>query len=185
MELTPIKHIFTRIGAEDNICSGKSIFYHKLEETLRIMDKASNSALVMIDELGRGISSIDGDALALAVLQYLARRPDCISIFSTHSLHLAPDVRAIGTVSLKYLRSQISDNNMCPLFVIDDGVADENYGHHYARAYGMLMQILERTKVILERRKGQEIPNTIPMEIWYNALQAEDLPCVEAYAVNL
>ena len=185
MALTPMNHIFTRMGAGDDVCSGESTFHRELKETLEIVHDASESALVMIDELGRGTSSVDGDALALAVLQYLAHRPACIGVFSTHSISLASEVRTMGTGSLKCMRSRAGDNDMCPLFVVGDGVIDDGYGQSCAKAYGIPNKILERASAILEQQREEDTPEKVPTGVWHdvlNAEQSQDLSRVEIYA---
>ena len=72
--MTPVDRIFTRIGAFDNILEGKSTFYVEMEETKAILEKATENSLVILDELGRGTSTFDGQALADSVLNYLVNK---------------------------------------------------------------------------------------------------------------
>jgi len=83
--------IFTRIGAQDRILDNKSTFFVELEETKEILDKATDKSLVIVDELGRGTSTFDGYALAHAVLQYLAFKQKCLTMFTTHYRWLVRD----------------------------------------------------------------------------------------------
>ena len=76
--------IFCRIGASDRILEGKSTFYVELEETKRILSKATKNSLVVIDQLGRGTSTFDGMAIAESVLDYLIHSVRAITLFSTH-----------------------------------------------------------------------------------------------------
>ena len=69
--MTPIDRIFTRIGASDRILEGKSVFYVELEETKQVLEFATASSLIIMDELGRGTSTFDGFSIAKSVLDYL------------------------------------------------------------------------------------------------------------------
>ena len=82
MRLTPIDGLFTRMGARDGIFDGESTFFVELSETVQILRHATARSLVLIDELGRGTSTHDGCAIALATIKKLAGRS--FGIFSTH-----------------------------------------------------------------------------------------------------
>ena len=83
-ELTPVDRVFTRIGASDRILEGKSTFFIEMEETKNILQFATKRSVAIIDELGRGTSTFDGYALAHAVMNYLTKRINCLTLFSTH-----------------------------------------------------------------------------------------------------
>ena len=83
MTLTPVDRIFTRLGASDDLLSGKSTFYCEMEETKTILSSASNQSLIVMDELGRGTSTFDGEAIAVSVFEWLLKL-NARLIFSTH-----------------------------------------------------------------------------------------------------
>lgn len=76
--------ILTRMGAEDDLSTGKSTFMCELIRTNAIMQKSTSKSLVIIDELGRGTSTNDGQAIALATLEYMMQELGCTTLFITH-----------------------------------------------------------------------------------------------------
>ena len=83
MTLSPVDRVFTRLGASDDIICGKSTFYCEMEETKTILTQATNQSLIIMDELGRGTSTFDGEAIAVSVFEWLLRLKARL-IFSTH-----------------------------------------------------------------------------------------------------
>ena len=84
MVLTPIDQIFTRLGAYDSLTEGKSTFFVEMEEAKAVLDGATTKSLDIMDELGRGTSTFDGQAIAQAVLTHLLTNVRCLTMFSTH-----------------------------------------------------------------------------------------------------
>uniref|UniRef100_A0A7N0UGB3 DNA mismatch repair protein n=1 Tax=Kalanchoe fedtschenkoi TaxID=63787 RepID=A0A7N0UGB3_KALFE len=83
-ELLPVDRIFVRMGAKDNIMAGQSTFLTELSETATILSSATRNSLVALDELGRGTSTSDGQAIAEAVLNHFVQKVQCRGLFSTH-----------------------------------------------------------------------------------------------------
>lgn len=81
--LTIVDRIFTRLGAQDDIITGQSTFLVELSETSSILKHVTKHSLVLLDELGRGTSTYDGNAIAGSVVKYLAKK-GCRCLFSTH-----------------------------------------------------------------------------------------------------
>ena len=79
-----VDRIFTRLGANDRLISGKSTFFVEMEETSNIIKYGSVNSLAIIDELGRGTSTFDGVAIASSVMKYLAEDLVCRTFFATH-----------------------------------------------------------------------------------------------------
>lgn len=76
--------ILTRMGASDNLALGRSTFLEELTEASHILTAATPRSLVIIDELGRGTSTHDGLAIALATLQHILSAINCLTLFVTH-----------------------------------------------------------------------------------------------------
>ncbi len=96
MSLTLTDAIHTRMGARDNLFRGESTFMVEVSETAAILRSATPRSLVILDELGRGTSTHDGAAIAQAVLDYVVRETQCLTLFITHYQNLARVAEGLG-----------------------------------------------------------------------------------------
>ncbi|MEO7683434.1 MAG: DNA mismatch repair protein MutS, partial [Gemmatimonadaceae bacterium] len=79
-----VDRLFTRVGASDNLVRGQSTFMVEMSETSAILHTATQSSLVLLDEIGRGTSTYDGVSIAWSVSEYLHDRVGCKTVFATH-----------------------------------------------------------------------------------------------------
>lgn len=103
MTLTPVDRVFTRVGASDRILAGQSTFYVELAETSAILHQATTASLVILDELGRGTSTFDGNAIAYAVTRHLVDVVGCRTLFATHYHTLTDDFAVHAGVALGHM----------------------------------------------------------------------------------
>jgi len=89
MTSTVVDCIFTRMGSSDSILSGMSTFLVEMSQTAQIISRATNRSLVILDELGRGTSNEDGEAIAYATLRHCVERIGCLTVFITHYPNLS------------------------------------------------------------------------------------------------
>jgi DNA mismatch repair protein MutS len=150
MSFSPVEHIFARVGASDDLSSGRSTFMVEMEETASILRDATPHSLVILDEIGRGTSTYDGMSLAQAILEYLHNDLQTKVLFSTHYHELtALEDRLPGiknfTVSVKEKGEEI-------IFLrqIVPGKADKSYGVNVARLAGLPFKIIHRASQVLE-----------------------------------
>jgi len=155
-ELSPRDRIFTRIGANDNIFEGKSTFFVELEETLNIVNNATEKSLVIIDELGRGTSTYDGMAIAYAVLKYLCESVGCLTFFATHFHLLLEEFKLYKSVLMYYMDSQFtSEEHLSFLYKFKQGSIDNSFGINVAKLAGLPLEVLH---------KGREIASLMTKE---------------------
>ena len=145
-----VDQIFTRIGASDDLGAGRSTFFVEMEEAALIVDKLSPKSLVIMDELGRGTSTLDGLSLAWAILEHLLLHPQKKAkvFFSTHYHELTEIARFDG---VKNYCIAIKENKGKPIFLrkVVEGKASKSYGIHVAEMAGMEGSIITRAQDIL------------------------------------
>ena len=125
--------VFTRMGAFDNMMAGESTFMVELSETSDILKQASPRSLVILDELGRGTSTHDGVAIAQAVLDYVVRNTQCLTMFITHYQNLSAiadgfDNKELRNVHMKFTEGGETGQNVTFLYEVGEGVAHRSYG---------------------------------------------------------
>ncbi|RVD90917.1 hypothetical protein TUBRATIS_26570 [Tubulinosema ratisbonensis] len=140
LELKLFDNIFTRIGASDNLEKGESTFYIELNETSKILRKATENTFIIMDELGRGTSVKDGQAIATAVLNYLKKK-DCTLIFSTHYFNIVDKV--IG-VNKGYMDVELFENEVIFKYQLVNGVSNDSLGISVASIANLPNEIIKK-----------------------------------------
>lgn len=147
-----VDRIFTRVGAEDDIASGKSTFMVEMEETATILHHATRHSLIILDEIGRGTSTYDGLAIAHAVVEYLHNTIGARTLFATHYHELAH--MASEFPHLRVYTMAISDSGpdaIVFLHRVVPGSLGRSYGVHVARLAGMPVSVVQRAHELLLR----------------------------------
>ncbi len=135
--LGPVDRIFTRIGASDDLASGRSTFMVEMTETANILHHATERSLVLLDEIGRGTSTFDGLALAWAVSRELVRRTGCLTLFATHYFELTTLANELPGVANVHVAAREYDNGVVFLHSVADGPASQSYGLQVAALAGV------------------------------------------------
>ncbi|HEY4387019.1 MAG TPA: DNA mismatch repair protein MutS [Ktedonobacteraceae bacterium] len=147
-----VDRIFTRVGAEDDIASGKSTFMVEMEETATILHNATQHSLVILDEIGRGTSTYDGLAIARAVVEHLHNQTQARTLFATHYHELA--AMADELAHLVVYTMAISDDEeggIVFLHRVLPGSLGRSYGVHVAKLAGMPINIVRRAEAVLQQ----------------------------------
>jgi len=147
--LSVFDKIFTRIGASDNLSKGLSTFMVEMIETSRIINSATESSFVILDELGRGTSTEDGLAISQAVLEYIHTQIDCTTLFATHFKELCEFSVDLNKVKLKTMKIKRWKNEIIFLYEVIDGISEGSFGIHVAKLAGLKGELVERSKKIL------------------------------------
>jgi DNA mismatch repair protein MutS len=143
--------LYTRIGASDNLARGESTFYVEMSELAYILNTATPSSLVILDEIGRGTSTYDGLAIAWAVCEKLcASTPRIRTLFATHYHELSMlEGDLVGIHNLNTLISE-SPEGIVFLHQIAEGSADHSYGIHVAQLAGVPQDLIENARLKLD-----------------------------------
>lgn len=139
----PIDQLFTRIGASDDLASGRSTFMVEMTETAYILRHATRQSLVLIDEIGRGTSTFDGMALASACCAYLATTIRAMTLFSTHYFELTKLPETHDGIKNAHLSATISHDKIVFLYQVEPGPTDRSYGLEVAALAGMPRDVLQ------------------------------------------
>lgn len=161
-----VSQIFSRVGASDDLASGRSTFMVEMIETAAILNQADERALVILDEIGRGTATYDGLSIAWATLEHLHDENRCRAIFATHyhemsSLADRLDHAANATVAVKEWGGDVVF-----LHEVRRGTADRSYGVQVARLAGLPDSVVARARVVLDalessNRDGQATPKAL------------------------
>jgi DNA mismatch repair protein MutS len=145
-EIGPIDRIFTRIGASDDLASGRSTFMVEMTETANILHNATDKSLVLMDEIGRGTSTYDGLSLAWACAESLSKNIKAMTLFATHYFELTqlPD-QLIGVHNV-HLDAVEHDNTIAFMHTVQEGAASKSYGIAVAGLAGVPQPVLKRAK---------------------------------------
>jgi len=147
--------IFTRVGADDALHRGQSTFMVEMTETASILNNATPRSLVILDEIGRGTSTLDGLSLAWAITEHLAEL-GCRTLFATH-YHELTDLEGRLEGRVRNLHVQVKEwpgkdghPEIVFLHRIMAGRADQSYGVHVARLAGLPRSVTQRATEVLE-----------------------------------
>lgn len=158
----PIDRIFTRIGASDDLASGRSTFMVEMSEAANILHNATPHSLVLIDEIGRGTSTFDGLALAWACAAHLAEKVRAFALFATHYFELTrlPDEQSgIANVHLDAVEH---GNTIVFLHQVQDGPADRSYGLQVAALAGVPPAVIQQARQRLRLLERQMLRRELP-----------------------
>ncbi len=151
--------VFTRVGASDDLASGKSTFMVEMSEVADILKNATKNSLLILDEIGRGTSTFDGMSIARAVLEYVSDKKTlgAKTLFATHYHELTDTENEISGVKNYNIAAKKRGDDIIFLRRIVRGGADESYGIEVAKLGGIPKTVINRAKHILKETQENGI----------------------------
>ncbi len=154
-ELPIFDRIFTRIGASDDILTGKSTFMVEMMEANAALCYATKHSLILFDEIGRGTATYDGMALAQAMLEYIDEAIGAKTLFSTHYHELTDLEKEHPSMHNVHVDVREENNEIEFRYRIIDGKADKSYGINVARLAHLPKVVLDRAAQLLTNFENQ------------------------------
>ncbi len=157
-EVGVMDRIFTRVGSSDNLAMGKSTFMVEMSETARILHNCTDRSLVLLDEVGRGTSTMDGLSLAWAVTEYLleAEGRRAKTLFATHFHQLTRLADFYPRLQNMNVEVKEYQGSILFLYKIRNGASDQSYGIHVAKLAGLPHRVITRAGEILKTIQREE-----------------------------
>jgi DNA mismatch repair protein MutS len=155
-----IDRIFTRIGAADDLASGRSTFMVEMTETANILHNATAHSLVLMDEVGRGTSTFDGLSLAWACAHHLAQGIRAFTLFATHYFELTTLADEMTTVKNVHLDATEHGDKIIFLHTVQPGPANQSYGIQVAQLAGVPRSVIQFAKQKLQVLENEAYHHT-------------------------
>ncbi len=160
--LGPVDRIFTRIGASDDLASGRSTFMVEMTETANILHNATAESLVLMDEIGRGTSTFDGLSLAWAAAVELARRR-AFTLFATHYFELTALPEQLPGVRNVHLDAVEHGHDIVFLHAVKPGPASQSYGLAVAALAGVPRHVIGEARAKLRELEDGSVGKAAPV----------------------
>jgi len=167
-----VDRLFCRVGASDDLATGRSTFMVEMVETAAILNRTGERSLVILDEIGRGTATYDGLSLAWAVVEYLHEVNRCRTLFATHYHELNALERSLDALSTHAMTVREWQGDIVFLHEVAPGGADRSYGIHVARIAGIPQPVLDRAEAVLQSLTEENAP--------LSASVVDDLPLFSA-----
>lgn len=169
----PIDRIFTRIGASDDLASGRSTFMVEMTEMANILHQATEQSLVLIDEIGRGTSTYDGLSLAWACAEQLAQKIRSLTLFATHYFELTGLPEKIEGIHNVHLDAFEHNDSIAFMHSVQEGAASKSYGLAVAALAGVPQNVIKSAKQKLKQLETLSQQNSYQSQSVLTQVQGE------------
>ncbi len=156
-----LDRIFTRIGASDDLASGRSTFMVEMTETANILHNATARSLVLMDEIGRGTSTYDGLSLAWACAEYLAARLKALTLFATHYFELTSLPEQMEGLVNVHLDAVEHGESIVFMHAVQEGAASRSFGLQVAGLAGVPKTVLQNARRKLHELESGQISQPV------------------------
>jgi DNA mismatch repair protein MutS len=175
------EHLFTRIGASDQLSEGLSTFMVEMTETAEMLQKSNEKSLLILDEIGRGTSTFDGMSLAQAILEYLLKETKAMTLFATHYHELTSLDLEYEQLENAHMTVSESQGEIVFLHTLTKGPAQKSYGIQVARLAGLPTAVTKRADELLKAvTKSSSASKTDQLSLLDVSAFAEPNPILEA-----
>jgi DNA mismatch repair protein MutS len=177
--LGPLDRIFTRIGASDDLASGRSTFMVEMTEAAAILHHATNQSLVLMDEIGRGTSTFDGMALAFAILRHLIDKNRSLTLFATHYFELTRLSHEYTELANVHLGAVEHNDRIVFMHAVEEGPANQSYGIQVAALAGIPSTVVRAARKQLREFEQRAAVDPLQPDLFAQDFPAETLEASE------
>jgi DNA mismatch repair protein MutS len=151
-----VDRIFARLGASDDLLEGESTFMVEMREAAHIVSRAGERSLLLIDEIGRGTATLDGLAVAQAILEWIVTELRSRTLFATHFHELTGLSESLSGVGNLSVGSTGKGDDVVFTHEIRDGPANKSYGLEVAKLAGLPPHLIDRARELLAEGEARE-----------------------------
>lgn len=151
-----VDRLFSRVGGADDLARGRSTFMVEMTETAAILNQAGPRSLVVVDEIGRGTSTLDGLSIAWATLETLHSQLGSRTIFATHFHELSNLLKQLPKLAAYTMAVQEWEGEVIFQHEVKPGSAHKSWGLHVARLAGIPASVIDRAKILLTRFEKEQ-----------------------------
>ena len=149
--------VFTRIGASDDLVGGESTFMVEMKESAYALENATKNSLILFDELGRGTSTYDGMSLAGSIIDYIATKIRCKTLFSTHYHELTDMENKLPGIHNVHVSIDETNGDITFLHKVMDGAVDKSYGINVAKLANLPHEVIKKANELLKEYESKSI----------------------------
>ncbi|MFT8719887.1 MutS-related protein, partial [Acetobacter sp.] len=169
-----VDKLFSRVGAADDLARGRSTFMVEMTETAAILNQAGPRSLVVVDEIGRGTSTLDGLSIAWAVLEAMHSTLRCRAIFATHFHELAQLSESLPRLSPHTMAVRDWKGQVVFLHEVVSGSAKRSWGVHVAKLAGVPAPVVERASRLLKELEREHAVTATPLPLFEEITQPSE-----------